>query len=124
MKCLNKLFCPLRTSKVREMRTNEKRRQQLLANNTRRVPFIEVVNTNHRSRHDTLATRSNCSTVPSLPVMPPHVNVIPSQSDEVSALSLQSANVLYANSAAMAKIWLGNGDDDKTNTTTYTRIEI
>jgi len=125
MKCLNKLFCPLRSSKVREIRTNQKRRQQNLSNNTRRDPFIEVMNTKQRLRHDTLGTASNCSTVPSLPVMPPHVNLnsSPVDDDEVSALTLQSARVIYANKD-MAKIWLGQGDDDKTHCTSYTRIEI
>ena len=68
---------------------------------------------------ETLGTSSNCSTVPSLPVN--DVQLAPNGSDEVSALSLQSASVMFAvPNAQENKAWL-RGDDSRT---AYTRAEI
>lgn len=147
MKCIYKIFCPHygrkkieakkqnRRKQVERNRYSQAERNRYSNTDPNHFRLLEESNSPDRTTgHTTFGSSSNCSTVPSMPAMPvTEVGLAPSGSDEVSALSLQSANVLYPYSPEV-KAWIEQKErrearnqealNDEDSRTAYTRAEI
>lgn len=135
MKCIYRIFCPHHGHKIRAKK--RKRLEKVKENkysdtNLNHFRLLEETNSpNQRTEHTAFGSLSTSSNKPFMPVM--EVGLAPSGSDEVSALSLQSTNILHPHSPEV-KAWLEQKErqesyrqearNDEESRTVYTRAEI